>query len=163
MHQKVQKTLSPKHAFSWSTFFQVLHSHSTQATATLNLNKHWFPWFLHCTLQAALLCTAVTPRVLPWQPTAITSNQFFREEETQATKAVLIELSCGLGFWVFKSSLGDSESHWVRIIYYLLLFLVCLVRSEFSQQRLILCPLQWKHGVLTTGLPGNFPELSFKK
>ena len=33
--------------------------------------------------------------------------------------------------------------------------------SSFPDQGSNLCPLQWKHGVLTTGLPGKFPRHFF--
>lgn len=32
-------------------------------------------------------------------------------------------------------------------------------RSYFPKQKLKPCPLQWKHGALTKGLPGNFPPI----
>ena len=35
------------------------------------------------------------------------------------------------------------------------------VGSQFPDQGLNLCPLHWKHGVLTTGLPGKFRDFFF--
>ena len=35
--------------------------------------------------------------------------------------------------------------------------------SEFLNQRLNTSPLQWKLRVLTTGLPGKFPDACFKE
>ena len=59
-----------------------------------------------------------------------------------------------------------SGNHYSRLFLSCLIFFgntVWCVESQFPNQGSIPLPLHWKHGVLTTGLPGKVPLLLYSK
>ena len=92
-----------------------------------------------------------------------------QREEMQKYIAIPLYLKAG---WIVILLLGSKRSeivlYWLNLLFLFVwvFFWPCLVAGRiyyFPDQGLNLCPVQWKHGVLTAGLPGNSRLNFFKK